>query len=602
MNKELIGKFLKALREEKNLTQIQLSSAFSGIYSDALISKWERGQSVPNIDDLKTLSKYFNVSVDEILNGTRYEEVDFEKKYFIYNNDWMSRYSSDDLYNVREEQELLIETRFKEILKKMVGDGLSLSEDKEFDFIVNHFYQIFLPAIECKDELALKNSMLCDEICVWVDDIIDSAHDCLPGGLSDIKFEIYKQTALMHNSTIEEKYWEANKKFVFINRQNIWADINNVIEDRENELKDRLNTLENFEKDILLAALQQTNIVNTLATGSPRGKELYEKQYGRKYNEEQLTKQAIKLLIECGAKLNKVFLGYWKVVTWKHSVIDELEHIHKRYKESLLMPVCENGRYHYFIVDNIEKNRAKLGIKYENELFDETDNELKEWEYLKHFYDVNMYRSHFLNDMRVSRIDSVSEMILNTLIDKIGADNRKTIIWELQKIYHITLYDVGISTDREVIPVGDYFDYFGENPLEYLEDDEDVFFAVYNALPPIEKDLFLTTEFQNKKGVEYLFKLIKRGGNILYTPSDLNITNYDYKDLDKLEGVKPVPELDKAQAVIYQIYDRYSLATYEQYQALINFCRMRQIEMEAKYKEKNPIKYWEYINNNEVLI
>ncbi len=231
-----------------------------------------------------------------------------------------------------------------------------------------------------------------------------------------------------------------------------------------------------------------------------------------------------------------------------------------------------------------------------------TDNELKEWEYLKHFYDVNMYRSHFLNDMRVSRIDSVSEMILNTLIDKIGADNRKTIIWELQKIYHITLYDVGISTDREVIPVGDYFDYFGENPLEYLEDDEDVFFAVYNALPPIEKDLFLTTEFQNKKGVEYLFKLIKRGGNILYTPSDLNITNYDYKDLDKLEGVKPVPELDKAQAVIYQIYDRYSLATYEQYQALINFCRMRQIEMEAKYKEKNPIKYWEYINNNEVLI
>lgn len=228
-----------------------------------------------------------------------------------------------------------------------------------------------------------------------------------------------------------------------------------------------------------------------------------------------------------------------------------------------------------------------------------TDNELKEWEYLKHFYDVNMYRSHFLNDMRVSRIDSVSEMILNTLIDKIGADNRKTIIWELQKIYHITLYDVGISTDREVIPVGDYFDYFGENPLEYLEDDEDVFFAVYNALPPIEKDLFLTTEFQNKKGVEYLFKLIKRGGNILYTPSDLNLTNYDYKNLDELEGVKPVPELDKAQAVIYQIYDRYSLATYEQYQALINFRRMQQIEMEAKYKEKNPIKYWEYIKTTK---
>ena len=231
-----------------------------------------------------------------------------------------------------------------------------------------------------------------------------------------------------------------------------------------------------------------------------------------------------------------------------------------------------------------------------------SDNELKELEYLKQFYEVDMRRSNLLNNIQVSRIDNLSEMILNTLIDIIGANNSKAIIWELQKIYHITLYNVGISADRRVIPVGDYFDYFGDDPLEYLEEDEDVFFAVYNTLSPIEKDKFLTSEFQNKKGVEYLFKLIKHGGNILYTPSDLNITNYDYKDLDELEGVKPVPVLDKAQSVIYEIYNNYSIATYEQYQALINFPRMRRIEMEAKYKEKNSVKYWEYIKNNEVLI
>ncbi len=232
-----------------------------------------------------------------------------------------------------------------------------------------------------------------------------------------------------------------------------------------------------------------------------------------------------------------------------------------------------------------------------------SDNELKEWEYLKQFYDVNMYRSHFLNEVRVNRIDSVSEMILNTLIDKIGADNSKAIIWELQKIYHITLYDVGISTDREVIPVGEYFNYFGDNPLEYLEDDEDVFFAVYNAISPIEKDQFLSTEFQNKKGIEYLFKLIKHGGKILYTYSDLNIMNYDFKDLEEIKGeIIPVQELDKAYVAIKDICNNYSLATYEQYQALINRARMRQIEMEAKYKEKNPIEYWEYIKKNEVLI
>ncbi len=232
-----------------------------------------------------------------------------------------------------------------------------------------------------------------------------------------------------------------------------------------------------------------------------------------------------------------------------------------------------------------------------------SDNELKEWEYLKQFYNVNMQRSNLLNNIHVSRIDNVTETILNTLIDQMGVSNSKAIIWELKKIYHITHYGVGITEEREVVPIDEYYDNYGDDPLEYLKDDEDIFFAVYSTLPPIEKDKFLTSEIQNKNSVEYLYKLISLGGKILYTPSELNITNYDYEDLKDLEGeVKPVTQLDNAQAVIYEIYDNYSLATYEQYHALINFPRMRQIEMEAKYKEKNPVKYWEYIKNNNVLI
>lgn len=100
-----------------------------------------------------------------------------------------------------------------------------------------------------------------------------------------------------------------------------------------------------------------------------------------------------------------------------------------------------------------------------------------------------------------------------------------------------------------------------------------------------------------------MYELIKRGGNLLYTPSDLNITNYDYNDLKDFEGKKkPLPELYNAQSVIYSIYDNYSLATFEQYRVLINYPRMLQIEMEAKYKKKDPIKYWEYIKNNEAII
>lgn len=371
MNKEIIGNFLKSLREEKNLTQIQLSNAFGGIYSDALISRWETGKAVPNIEDLKALAKYFKVTVDEILNGTRNKETDFEEKYFIVNDKWMHCNNPDDLYNIREEQELLIETRFKELLKKMIGDGLSISEDKEFDFIVTHFYRLFIPAIECREEKSYK-SFKTGEFPMF-DDVRRCATECLPDELVDIKFEIYKQTALAHNTTLEEKFWEANKKFIFTKRQNIWADICNVIEEAEEEVRKRILKIEDYEKDILLATLQQVGVVNTLAIGSPKGKELYEKKYGRKYDEERLTKQAIKLLIECGAKLNKALLGYWKVITLKHTVADKLEYVHKKYKAPLLVPICEEGIYRYFTVNNTESNRAKLNIEYDPETFDETD-------------------------------------------------------------------------------------------------------------------------------------------------------------------------------------------------------------------------------------
>lgn len=231
-------------------------------------------------------------------------------------------------------------------------------------------------------------------------------------------------------------------------------------------------------------------------------------------------------------------------------------------------------------------------------------NELKEWEYLKQFYDVNIRRCNLLNNVRIDRDDDIDEIVLNNL-RQIIKENNKAIIWELKKIYKIEDYGITIDDSKIIVPNHEDIVTTLDDPymLDEIENDEEVYFAFYNSLSPIEKDKILTSLYKSKKRWWRLQHLIDRGGNILYTPSDLNLTNYDYKDLDEFEGeIRPVPELDKAQSVIYEIYDKYSLATYEQYQALINFPRMRQIEMEAKYKGKNPIKYWEYIKNNEILI
>ena len=369
MDKIKIGNLLKELREDRGLTQIQLSQKLveDGGYSDALISKWERGQTLPNIDDLKRLANYFGVSVDEILNGTRNKEENLEEKYFIYNNEWMLRYNADDLYNIRKEQELLIETRFKKLLEKMVSDGLLFFEDKEFDFIVTHFYQIFLPAVECKDEQAYHNSF--SEPLKSVEDV-NFFDEVISGGLSDIKFEVYKQSALMHSSTVDEKVWEINKKFVFTRRQTVQNDISDVIDEAEEVLRKRILTLTDLEKDILLATLQTVNVTHRNGL-SPLN--IYEKKFNRKYDEEQLTKRAIRLLIEGGAKLNNVLLQYWNVTAWPYDIVRVLEDLQKQYKRPLLVPVCENGKYHYFTVANTEHNRKKMGINKESSNFDLKD-------------------------------------------------------------------------------------------------------------------------------------------------------------------------------------------------------------------------------------
>lgn len=58
---------LQMLRKQKNLTQEELAEAL--YVSRTAISKWESGRGYPNIDSLKAISKFFSVSIDELLSG-----------------------------------------------------------------------------------------------------------------------------------------------------------------------------------------------------------------------------------------------------------------------------------------------------------------------------------------------------------------------------------------------------------------------------------------------------------------------------------------------------------------------------------------------------
>ena len=58
---------LVELRKKKGLTQEELASAL--FVSRTAVSKWESGRGVPNIESLKAVSKFFCVSIDELLSS-----------------------------------------------------------------------------------------------------------------------------------------------------------------------------------------------------------------------------------------------------------------------------------------------------------------------------------------------------------------------------------------------------------------------------------------------------------------------------------------------------------------------------------------------------
>ena len=60
------NKKLQDLRKQKELTQEELAEKL--YVSRTAISKWESGRGYPNIESLKSIAKFFSVTVDELLS------------------------------------------------------------------------------------------------------------------------------------------------------------------------------------------------------------------------------------------------------------------------------------------------------------------------------------------------------------------------------------------------------------------------------------------------------------------------------------------------------------------------------------------------------
>ncbi len=67
MDQEKIGKLIKKIRKQNNLTQSELAKRYGVTYQ--AVSKWENGKNIPDVSLIKQMSKDFNIDIEDILEG-----------------------------------------------------------------------------------------------------------------------------------------------------------------------------------------------------------------------------------------------------------------------------------------------------------------------------------------------------------------------------------------------------------------------------------------------------------------------------------------------------------------------------------------------------
>jgi transcriptional regulator with XRE-family HTH domain len=93
------NKKLQELRRQKGLTQEELAEIL--FVSRTAVSKWEYGRGMPSIESLKAISKFFSVSIDDLL-------------------------SSDELLTIAEEDSKQKETRFKDFVYALLDLSMAM--------------------------------------------------------------------------------------------------------------------------------------------------------------------------------------------------------------------------------------------------------------------------------------------------------------------------------------------------------------------------------------------------------------------------------------------------------------------------------------------
>lgn len=131
MNKEKIALLLIQLRKEKNLLQADVAAIFN--VTPQAVSKWERGESLPDIEIIENMCKYYSITFDELLNGTRKDSIE----------NTCSRTEDKDSAKKTDAYASLLDTPFKEIKNNKKFPMLIYLISSVFIFFIAGFLPFF---------------------------------------------------------------------------------------------------------------------------------------------------------------------------------------------------------------------------------------------------------------------------------------------------------------------------------------------------------------------------------------------------------------------------------------------------------------------------
>ena len=80
--KKLVAKNLSFYRKANKLTQLELAEKLN--YSDKAISKWERGESLPDLYTLNVIAEFFGITINDLCSLTK-NDIKVESKKSIKN-------------------------------------------------------------------------------------------------------------------------------------------------------------------------------------------------------------------------------------------------------------------------------------------------------------------------------------------------------------------------------------------------------------------------------------------------------------------------------------------------------------------------------------